>query len=116
MSKEEITATFSILLVAGSETTATLLSAVTFYLLKYPKVMDKLRNEVRTTFQNEDEITQISVNKLKYLFAVLEEGMRMHPPAPRGGPRVVPESGATVDGIWIPGGVYHNYYFSIFTH
>lgn len=112
MSKEEITATFSILLVAGSETTATLLSAVTFYLLKNPRVMEILRKEIRTSFEKEEEITQISVNKLKYLFAVLEEGMRMHPPAPRGGPRVVPKGGAMIDGTWVPGGVSHESLFS----
>jgi hypothetical protein len=42
---------------------------------------------------------------LKYLLAILEGTLRMHSPAPRGGPRIVPAGGEYVDGIWIPGGV-----------
>lgn len=105
MSKPEIIATFAILLLAGSETTATLLSAVTYYLLKNPSPMSKLSAEIRGSFENEDAITQISVNKLVYLRAVLEEALRMHPPAPRGGPRIVPKGGVEIDGIFVPEGV-----------
>jgi len=64
MTKEEIVPTFAILLLAGSETTATLLSTVTFYLLEYPEVMKKLVHEIRTSFHSEDEITQVSLDKL----------------------------------------------------
>ncbi|KAF4627434.1 hypothetical protein G7Y89_g10724 [Cudoniella acicularis] len=101
---EEIIPTFAILIVAGSETISTLLSAVTFYLLKYPSAMKKLITEIRTTFKTEEEINQISVNSLKYMLAVLDEALRLLPPTPRGGPRVVPGDGEVVDGVWIPGG------------
>jgi cytochrome P450 len=105
MTKEEIIPTFAILLLAGSETTATLLSATTFYLLTNPSTLATLQFEIRTSFTREEEITQISVNKMKYLLAVLDETMRIHPPTPRGGPRVVPGKGEMVDGVWVPGGV-----------
>jgi len=111
MSKEEIIPTFATLLLAGSETTATLLSAVTFYLLKTPAVMAKLTHEIRSSFTAEGEITQISVNRLKYLLAVLDEAMRIHPPTPRGGPRVVPGKGEYIDGFWVPGGVSSFFFF-----
>lgn len=89
MSKEEIIPTFAILLVAGSETTGTLLSTVTYFLCKYPEVLRTLTDEIRSSFNNEDEITIVSVNKLKYELAVLEEALKIFPPAPNGGSRVV---------------------------
>src|SRR3954470_23078937 len=95
---DEIVSTFGILLIAGSETTATLLSAVVFYLLTNPDVMQNLQKEIRTTFTTEDEITMVSVNKLKYQLAVLDEGMRIHPPAPLGTLRETPAEGALIDG------------------
>lgn len=105
MTEKEIISTFAVLLLAGSETTATLLSAVTFYLLKNPPTMQKLKTEIRTSFVNENEITQISVNKLKYQLAVLDEALRIHAPTPGGFPRIVPEAGREIDGQWVPGGV-----------
>jgi cytochrome P450 len=105
MTVDEIVATFYTILIAGSETTSTLLSAATFYLLKNQDMMSKLVKEIRSSFQTEDEITQISVNKLTYLIAVLNETMRIHPPTPQGGPRIIPSDGQMVDGHWVPGGV-----------
>lgn len=43
MSREEINSRFSLLTLAGSATTATLLSGCTFYVLKNPAVYVKLR-------------------------------------------------------------------------
>ncbi|APA13827.1 hypothetical protein SS1G_13923 [Sclerotinia sclerotiorum 1980 UF-70] len=106
MSVPEIKATAGVLLLAGSETTATLLSAVTYYLLKEgnEEILAKLTREIRTSFENEEEIHMGSVNKLKYQLAVLEEAMRIFPPAPSGGPRIVPGDGQWVGGYWVPGG------------
>ena len=105
MTEEEIIPTFGLLIMAGSEKTATLLSVVTFYLLKNPEAMEKLKTEIRTSFQSEHEITQVSVNQLQYQLAVLDEALRIHPPTPFGFPRVVPGEGRIVDGHWVPGGV-----------
>ena len=105
MTTDEIVSTFGILLIAGSETTATLLSAVVYYLLQEPEVMSKLVEEIRTSFKTEDEITMVSVNKLKYELAVLDEGMRIHPPAPLGTLRQTPREGAIINGEWVPGDV-----------
>lgn len=104
LTQAEINATFTLLLIAGSETTATLLSAVTFHLLKNPEVMKKLIDEIRGSFQDEDEITIVSVNKLRYQLAVLDECLRIHPPAPTGGARVVPKPGQYINGHFVPGG------------
>jgi len=102
MSVGEIEASANAIIIAGSETTATLLSGVTWYLLKNPKVMQKLVTEIRTTFKEDKAITLISVQNLKYLLAVLDEGMRMYPPVPVGLPRKVPAGGVIVNGKWVP--------------
>ncbi|KAM0544798.1 hypothetical protein ACHAPJ_011625 [Fusarium lateritium] len=91
-----------ILMLAGSETTATFLSGVTFYLLKNPGTLAKLQAEMRSTFSSEDEITGDSTNNLAYLNAVVEEGLRMFPPVPFGLPRVC--SGGMIDGVYVPNG------------
>ena len=105
MSQNEIISTFGLLLLAGSETTATLLSAVTYYLLTNQQVMRKLVAEIRDTFKMEKDITMVSVNQLTYEIAVLEEAMRLQPPVPSGSIRITPKEGALVGGHWVPGNV-----------
>lgn len=66
--------------------------------------LEQLQREVRTTFATYDDMTGDAVSRLPYLHAVLEETMRIMPPAPLGPPRVSP--GETVDGVYVPKGVY----------
>ncbi|KAF6229935.1 hypothetical protein HO133_004272 [Letharia lupina] len=105
MSKEEMMVTFEVLMVAGSETTATLLSGVTFQLLKNPDVLHKLVAEIRSTFAHSHEITMVSVNNLKYQLAVLDEALRIMPPVATALVRLVPSgAGEVVGGHFVPGG------------
>ncbi|GKU08041.1 unnamed protein product [Fusarium langsethiae] len=92
-----------VMILAGSETTATFLAGVTYFLLTNPQVFAKLKDEIRSTFQSEQEITKESIYKLEYLTGVIEEGLRLFPPAPFGLQRVCP-SGASIDGCAIPAG------------
>jgi hypothetical protein len=61
-----------------------------------------LVEEIRPTFEREEDITLANVGNLKYLIAVFNEGLRMYPPAPSGFPRKVPKGGEFIDGYWIP--------------
>ncbi|EKG12711.1 Cytochrome P450 [Macrophomina phaseolina MS6] len=90
--------------VAGSETTATALSCITYYLQKRPNILRKLQDEVRSAFSSYGEIDSESTQRLKYLKAVCLEAMRVYPPLPFSLPRVVPAGGADVDGHYLPGG------------
>lgn len=105
MTEDEIVTTFGILLLAGTETTATLLSFTTYHLLSNPTILRKLKEEIRSAFKNEGDITMVSVNKLQYLLAVLQEAMRIHPPTPIGTIRATPEGGSVICGKWVPGDV-----------
>lgn len=92
-----------VMMLAGSETTATFLAGVTYLLLKYPETLKKLKSEVRSAFSSTQDITKESTCKLPYLHGVIEEGLRLFPPAPFGLPRVCPP-GAVIDGYSIPTG------------
>ncbi|KAJ3544836.1 hypothetical protein NM208_g1879 [Fusarium decemcellulare] len=92
------------LLQAGSETTATLLSGTLFLLLLHPDKMEKLVKELTTSFSSDDEMTIDNTDRLPYLAAVLEEGLRLYSPAVAQFPRQVPKGGATIDGGYVPGG------------
>lgn len=89
---------------AGSETTATALGAITYYLLKAPVVMQRLQSEIRTAFSRYSEIDAQATQRLQYLRAVILEGLRIYPPLPLGLPRVVPRGGDVVDGHFVPAG------------
>lgn len=80
MSMEELQETCNALMLGGSETTASALSAAIYFLLKNPDKMDMLTKEIRSTFQKEVDITFVSTNSLTYQAAVLEECMRIYPP------------------------------------
>ena len=91
--------------VAGSETTASSLSALTNNLLRHPDIYCKVKQEVRSAFPSEDQIKLEAVVNLPYLNACIEEGLRVFPPAPIGFLREVQTQGDTIDGHEIPGGV-----------
>ncbi|KUJ15044.1 cytochrome P450 [Mollisia scopiformis] len=101
---DNMKANSSLLIIAGSETTATLLSGVTYHLLRNPNKLNKVIDEVRTTFAKPEDITMASAGTLDYMLACLNEALRMYPPAPVGLPRIVPEGGDMIAGKWVSGG------------
>lgn len=106
MSVPEIQANSYVLIIGGSETTATLLSGAVYFLLRNPSVMAKLTSEIRTAFKAESEISFVTVSKLQMFIAVLAESLRIYPPVPWKLARAVPPSGAIVDGSFVPGGTW----------
>jgi cytochrome P450 len=102
---EKMSRNATILLLAGSETTATTLSGATYLLLSHPRVLEKLKLEIRSSFSKPEDITIASVSKCSYLLAVLNETLRCYPPLTAGMVRVVPRGGATIAGSFIPEGV-----------
>ncbi|PLB53530.1 cytochrome P450 [Aspergillus steynii IBT 23096] len=104
MTVGELESNASTLVVAGSETTATLLAGATYYLLKSPRVLAKLEEEVRSAFKSDSEITLASCNQLTYIHAVINEALRMYPPVAVGLPRIVDAQGDMIAGQWVPPG------------
>ncbi|OJJ02879.1 hypothetical protein ASPVEDRAFT_131535 [Aspergillus versicolor CBS 583.65] len=88
LSDLELEANSNILIIAGSETTATLLSGITYYLLRNPEVLAKATSEVRAVMNKESDITFQKVSaELPYMLACFEEAFRLYPPVPTGLPR-----------------------------
>jgi len=106
MSLDEIQSTFSIIVVAGSETTATTLCGTLNYITRetYRPVLQKLVAEIRSTFEKEDPITIETTQALPYLNTVLNEGLRLCNPVPGGLYRAVPKGGGTYAGYYVPEG------------
>ncbi|KAL9950029.1 hypothetical protein D7B24_001162 [Verticillium nonalfalfae] len=94
----------SLLVVAGSETTATLLSGATYLLVSNRHVLDKVTKEVRETFASADDINLSSVGGLSYMLAVLNESFRCYPPVTSNLVRRVPLGGQTIAGNYVPVG------------
>ena len=95
-------------IVAGSDTTSTTLSGILYYLLKNPHTLAKLRNEISDFQRNglvSSPITFKESQAMPYLQAVIKEAQRLHPATGLPMPRVVPEGGATICGIFFPQGV-----------
>ena len=105
---QELYANSTLLVLAGSESTASGLAGITFQLLKHPEPREKAIQEIRGAFASEADIVPDSVKRLPYLAAVVSEGLRMYPPFPEGLPRLTPRQGAMINGQWVPGGVCRN--------
>ena len=104
LTRAEMDSNATTFLGAGSETTATILSGVTYLLLANPDKYKKLVHEIRSRFSSAEEITTDALNDIEYLGAVFQEGLRMFPPVSTGIPRFVPRGGAKISGYYIPGG------------
>lgn len=105
MSRDEIASTATLLIFAGSDTSATTCTSTTWFLVKNPEALRKLQEEVRGTFRSFEDITISSAAKLAYMHAVIQEALRLHPPGPISVPRLVDRPGVIVSGHLIPEGV-----------
>nr|AEA35023.1 hypothetical protein [Fusarium fujikuroi] len=103
LTRAQMHANADIFMIAGTETTATLLSGLTYLLLKNPEKLQKLVKEIRGSFGSSEELTVENLARLPYLSACLSEGLRCYPPVPIGPSRLTPKTGAEVLGEHIPG-------------
>ncbi|KAJ4347282.1 uncharacterized protein N0V89_011222 [Didymosphaeria variabile] len=94
----------STFMLAGTETTATELSGITYYLHQQPAKLARLKKEIRDAFTSVEDMTMTKLSQLEYLNACIEEGLRIYPPVPGLIPRETPDAGANVADRWVPGG------------
>lgn len=73
------------ILLAGRDTTASLLTTSFFYLSRNPAIWDRLRSEILAAFpasENDDKITIERLRDVKYLRYFINEVLRLVPPVP----------------------------------
>ncbi|KAJ1707748.1 hypothetical protein CA14_004334 [Aspergillus flavus] len=104
LSLGELQSTMRSLMIAGSETSASILTSAHYFTLSNPRIYRRLQVEIRSRFTTGDEINSVTVNQCKYLVAVLQETMRLWPAIAISLPRVTPPEGCEIDGSWVPGG------------
>jgi cytochrome P450 len=104
LSREEMYCHADVFMLAGSETTGTAMSGLTYYLLTNRDKLSLLTQEIRAHHRTEEDITMDSVAALPYLNACINEALRLYPPVPVGVPRVVPAEGRQLLGRFVGGG------------
>ncbi|POS83321.1 hypothetical protein EPUL_005437 [Erysiphe pulchra] len=102
MTIPEIETNSRILIIAGSETTATLLSGLTYLLLTNREHLEKLTKLIRTTFASSKDITALVLYQLEYLSAIINESLRLYPPVPGPLLRMAKKGGSVICGETIP--------------
>ncbi|KAE9371162.1 toxin biosynthesis cytochrome P450 monooxygenase [Stipitochalara longipes BDJ] len=93
MNTEEIISSSRVILAVSSETTATALSGLIFYLLTTPRCFERLKREIRGVFESVEEMTFEKEKWLRYLQACVEEVLRVYPPVAMELSRVTPREG-----------------------
>lgn len=92
---------------AGSDTTATSLSGILYYLLRTPRVLAKLREEIES-FTAQGQLsahpTFKETQRMPYFDAVVKEALRLHSAVGLPLWRVVPEGGVDIAGRYLPAG------------
>lgn len=107
---EDVFYHMSMNVLAGGETTAASMANIVYYLIKNPRVLDKLRGELEAALGKRDEagkrVSMKEAQSVPYLQAVIKESLRILPNGLHF-PRVVPKGGLTLAGRFFPEGVSH---------
>ncbi|KAK8943006.1 Cytochrome P450 71D10 [Platanthera zijinensis] len=108
LSNDHVKAIINDMLMAGSETTSTTMEWAMSELIRNPEVMKKAQSEVREVLKSKISSKalvseELMSGKLSYLSSVINETLRLHPPAPLLLPRGNQED-CEVMGYMIPAG------------
>ncbi|XP_017888037.1 probable cytochrome P450 6a14 [Ceratina calcarata] len=77
-----LTAQAFVFFVAGFETSSSAMSNALYELALNPKIQDKLREEIRQYYKENDELKYDKIKDLTYLDLVFRETLRKYPPGP----------------------------------
>lgn len=97
-------------ILAGADSTSTALRTTFLFILTSPSAYAKLRNEITSSVESGTisfpVIKNSEAQKLPYLQACIQEGLRMYMPLHGLAGRISPyPDGATVNGVFIPPGI-----------
>ncbi|XP_040381422.1 desmethyl-deoxy-podophyllotoxin synthase-like [Oryza brachyantha] len=103
LSTERIMTTINDMFAGGSETAATALQWIMAELIRNPRVMQKVQDEVRRVLAGHEKVTEDAMSSLNYMHLVIKETLRLHPPVPLLLPRECRET-CQVLGFDVPKG------------
>ena len=102
LSEEEMVSLCTEFLIAGTDSTSTVLEWIMANMVKYPQIQERHFVEIKGVVgDGEKEVKEEDLNKMPYLKAVVLEGLRRHPP----GHFVLPHSmteDVVLDGHLVP--------------
>ncbi|GFG26524.1 pisatin demethylase [Aspergillus udagawae] len=104
MTQDEANSETLVQIVAGSDTTATAIRVTFLHIISSPHIYLTLRKEIDNAGLISSPITKTEAEKLPYLQAVIEEGLRFWPPIGLLASKIVPKGGATINGFFMPEG------------
>nr|CAD7602411.1 unnamed protein product [Timema genevievae] len=81
LSDKDIAAQAAVFFLAGFETSSTLMSFVSYFLVIHEDIQQRLQEEIDMLENNGGKVTYEEVLALKYLDMVISETLRMYPPA-----------------------------------
>lgn len=93
-------------IIAGSDTTAISLSAILYYLIRYPYVMQKVREEVDRISEAGTHLSFKESLEMPYWQAVMKEALRLHPATGLPLWRTATEGGIELNGHFFPEGTW----------
>ncbi|KAK6775378.1 hypothetical protein RDI58_026379 [Solanum bulbocastanum] len=82
LSLEDIKGILMNVLLAGSDTSAAVVVWAMTMLIKNPKTMKKVQEEIRNLIGNKGIVNEDDIQNMSYLKAVIKETLRLFPPAP----------------------------------
>ncbi|KAI1755314.1 cytochrome P450 [Xylaria castorea] len=95
-----------LIIIAGSDTSASALIHSFYELGRDPRVVQRLREELEQHgIRNDETLSITQLQYLQYMNAFINETLRMHPTNPGGVFRLTPPGGVKIDGHYLPEGV-----------
>jgi cytochrome P450 len=94
-----------LIVIAGSGPTAPALAATLYHMALRPDLVEKLHKELRSANFAVGETTHSHLAKLKFLDALINEALRLHPPIRSGPERMTPPEGLQIGDTYVPGNI-----------
>ncbi|KAL3454575.1 cytochrome P450 [Aspergillus insuetus] len=92
-----------LIVVAGSDTTASTITFLFYHLAREPGLLERLREEIRGLTDDGGETEHRKLQAATLLNACIFEALRLHPAVPSGLPRKTPPEGVYVGETYVPG-------------
>ncbi|KAG7577948.1 Cytochrome P450 [Arabidopsis thaliana x Arabidopsis arenosa] len=100
ITRNQIKSLFVELILGGTDTSAQTIEWTMAEIIDKPNILERLRKEIDSVVGKTRLIQEKDLPNLPYLQAVIKEGLRLHPPAPLLGRKVL--EGCTIGGCYVP--------------